>query len=319
MRADHRHELKTNELADWLMHFPQWLQENRASLVGTAAVVVAVVAVYFWIFYERNTTAARGQIRLTNLVTQLPRQKADIAQSMGKQGDQSYLLIDLAKDLQDFAQSTGKGPMAALALIERADTLRAEVHYRSGEVSREELAKQIGLAQASYEQAYQKAQDVPALAATAQFGIGLCEEELGNLDKAKEIYRAVAENAAYDGTTAKAAAATRLKTADDYKGMVVFKPAPPQPQASAPTIQLTPGQGNSPVMIPVPIGPNPAPGPAPAPTAEAPKTDNAPAATTPTPAPAPVPAGEAPKTDNPPAPATPTPAPAPGANPSTGG
>jgi hypothetical protein len=66
--------------------------------------------------------------------------------------------------------------MAALALIERADTLRTELHYRSGEVNREELAKQIGLAQASYEQALQKAQDVPALAATAQLGLGLCEE-----------------------------------------------------------------------------------------------------------------------------------------------
>jgi hypothetical protein len=103
MRADHRHELKTNELADWLMHFPEWLQENRASLIGTAAVVVAVLAVYFWIFYERNFASARSQVRLTNLVTQLPRQKADIAQAMSKQGDQSYLLIDLAKDLQDFA------------------------------------------------------------------------------------------------------------------------------------------------------------------------------------------------------------------------
>lgn len=317
MRADHRHELKTNELADWLMHFPEWLRENRNSLIGTAAVVVIVVAVYFWIFYHRSIASARSQVRLTNLVTQLPRQKADIAQAMAQKSDQSYLLIDLAKDLQDFAQSASSREMSALALIERADTLRSELHYRSGEVSQEELAKQLAQAQASYEQAFQKAQDVPALAATAQLGLGLCEEELGNIDKAKEIYRAVTETAAYDGTTAKAAAALRLKTADDYKGKVVFKPAPPQPpQASAPTIQLTPGQASSPVVIPVPVNPGPAPAPAPAPAGNAPKTDNTPAPTTP--APAPVPAGNAPKTDN--APATPTtPAPVPEANSSTGG
>ena len=300
MRADHRHELKTNELADWLMHFPDWLRENRNSLIGTVAIIVIAVAVYFWIYYHKNIASARTQIRLTNLVTQLPRQKADIAQAMGK-GDQSYLLIDLAKDLQDFAQSTSDREMSALASIERAETLRSELHYRSGEVSRDEIAKQIAQAQASYEQALTKAKDVPALAATAQFGLGLCEEELGNLDKAKEIYRAVSENAAYDGTSAKAAAAFRLKTADDYRNAVVFRPAPaPQPQAQAPTIQLSPsGANNAPVVIPVPVKPNPTPAPAPAP--------------------APAPTGEAPKTDNAPAPTTTTPAPVPEANASTGG
>jgi len=275
MRADHRHELKTNELADWLMHFPEWLRANRNSLIGTAAVLVIVIAVYFWVFYHKNIAAARSQVRLTNLVTQLPKQKADIAQAMAQQSDQSYLLIDLAKDLQDFAQSTSNREMSALALIERAETLRTELHYRSGEVSQEELTKQIAQAQASYQQALEKAQNVPALAATAQFGLGLCEEELGNVDKAKEIYRAVAENAAYDGTTAKAAAALRLKTADDHKGKVVFKPAPPpQTQASAPTIRINPGDANSPIVVPVPVpsNVNPMPGPAPAPAPTAPTT-----------------------------------------------
>jgi tetratricopeptide (TPR) repeat protein len=317
MRADHRHELKTNELADWLMNFPEWLKENRNSLIATAAVVVVALAVYFWVYYQRNVASARSQVRLTNLVTQLPKQKADIAQAMSQQSDQSYLLIDLAKDLQDFARSTSKSQMAALAMIEHADTLRTELHYRRGEVSRDELTKQIGLAQASYEQALKKAEDVPALAATAQFGLGLCEEELGNLDKAKGIYRAVAENAAYDGTTAKAAAAFRFKTADDYKGTVVFKPAPPPQQASAPTVRINPGDANSPVVIPVPVNPNPAPiqGPAPAPAGETPKTEAAPTPVTPTPAPAP--ASEAPKTDSAPTPVTP--APVPEANSAAGG
>lgn len=316
MRADHRHELKTNELADWLMHFPEWLKQNRNSLIGTAAILVIVVVVYFWVYYQKNVASARTQVRLTNLVTQLPKEKAEIAQAMGK-GDQSYLLIELAKDLQDFAQSTNKREMSALALIERGDTLRSELHYRSGEVSRDEMTKQLTQAQASYEQAMKKAEDVPALAATAHLGMGLCEEEMGNLDKAKETYKAVSENAAYEGTAAKAAAAIRLKTSDDYKTALVFKPAPPKPQpqasapavqlmpgqAGAPTVTLTPGDANSaPVVIPIPVNPTPTPAPA----TEAPKTDASAA-------PAPAPAAPAP------APATPAPAPAPATNPSSGG
>src|SRR4030042_6760666 len=132
MKSDHRHEVKTNELPDWLVHLPRWLKENQAMLIGTAAVVVVAAVVYFWIFYQKNIAAARTRDRLTNLVTQLPRQKSEIAQALAQKTDQSYLLIDLAKDLQDFAREAGGGPMAALALIERADALRTEAPFRPG-------------------------------------------------------------------------------------------------------------------------------------------------------------------------------------------
>lgn len=287
MRADHRHELKSNELADWLAHFPDWLRENRTTLIASAAIIVVAVAVYFWIFYQRNIASARAQERLTNLVTQLPGQKASLARAMGQQNDQSFLLVNLAEDLQDFGQSTHNSQMAALALIERGDTLRTDLHYRSGVVSREDLAKQIALAQASYNLALEKAAKHPALAAKARFGLGLCEEELGNLDKAREIYREMAGNAAYDGTAAKAAAAFRLKTMDDYQGLVVFKPAPPQPepqaQAPVPTIRLKPGQAGAPVVVNAPGDTNAAP--APVPIGPEPEPSNPPSGTTPAPVP----------------------------------
>jgi hypothetical protein len=232
--------------------------------------------VWFWIFYQRNIASARTQIRLTNLVSQLPKQRADIARAMAQNTDQSYVLIDLARDLEDFAEGAGKGNMAALALIERGDALRTELHYRLGEVSQEEMTKQIGLAQASYTQAFEKAAKSPALAATARFGVGLCEEELGNLDKAREIYRDVAGNAAYEGTAARAAAASRLETMDDYKGIVTFKPAPEPPApAQARVIQIGQGDGNTPTVTVVPGDANAVTAPAPA--GGAPEANSAPA------------------------------------------
>jgi tetratricopeptide (TPR) repeat protein len=285
MKADHRHELKTNELADWLIHLPEWLKQNRTSLISTATILIVAAMVYFWMFYQKNIASARTQIRLTNLVSQLPRQKAEIIRAMAQKTDQSYVLIDLARDLQDFAEGAGQGDMAALALIERGEALRMELHYRLGEVSLEETAKQIGLAQASYTQALEKAPTSATLIADARFGQGLCEEELGHLDKAREIYRDVAENSAYEGTAARAAAANRLETMDDYKGIVAFKPAPEPPtpaQASAPVIRLGPGDANVPAVTvvpgdanaaaPVPAGaaPQPAEASAPAPAAATP-------------------------------------------------
>ena len=251
MKSDHRHELKTNELADWLAHFPQWVQENRTTLIGAGVIIVLVIAVYFVQFYRKDVVDVRHHVQLTNLVTQITAQKRVIARAAGQGTDQSIALLPVAQDLQDFATGIGNDRMGALALIKRAEALRAELHYRLADASGDDVAKQIAQAQGSYQQALQRAGSNATLAATAEFGLGLCDEELGNFDKAKEAYLAVAENPDYEGTTAQAAAAHRLKAVDDYKGTVVFKPAPqPKPEAaSMPTIQIGPDAVNNPITF----------------------------------------------------------------------
>jgi len=204
----------------------------------------------------------------------VPAQRGNMARALSQQTDQSYLMLDIARNLEDFAQNTRNDNMAALALIERAEAIRTEIHYQRGDLTNEELVKRVADAQGSYQQALERSPDNPALAATARFGLGLCEEELGNFDKAGAIYQEVAAKEAYEGTAAKAAAAFRLQTIDDYRGAVAFKPAPLTPPtpprgASLPQIQLRPGDTNAPVVVPAPQGGNVGPaapvGPAPAP------------------------------------------------------
>jgi hypothetical protein len=251
MKSDHRHELKTNELADWLTHFPQWAQENRTTLIGASVIIVLVIAVYFVRFYRKDIVEVRHQVQLTNLVIQVPAQKRSIAQAASQGTDQSIALLPVAQDLQGFATSTGSDRMGAMALIKRAEALRAELHYRLADASSDDVAKQIAQAQSSYEQALQRAGSNATLAAMAEYGLGLCDEELGHFDKAKEAYRAVAENPDYEGTAAQAAAAHRLTTVDDYQGTVVFKPAPQRkPEAaSMPNIQIGPDAVNNPITF----------------------------------------------------------------------
>ena len=210
MRSDHRHELKTNELADWIMNFPDWVNENRTSLIGAAAVIVVALLIYFVSFYRKNVVLARNQVRLTKLVEEVPRQMNRVANAAMQNNDESYTLLPAAQDLQDFAVKSSNSDMAALALIQRGAAIRAEIHYRPNEVSRDELATQIGKAKDSYQQALDRKPSSPALAAAAQYGLGLCEEELGNFDQAAQIYREVAQKTEYAGTTAQAEAAYRL-------------------------------------------------------------------------------------------------------------
>ena len=61
MKSEHRHELKTNELAEWLNNFPQWAKQNYRTIIYVTVVVVAIIAAYFWKNYQKNVVAVRKQ------------------------------------------------------------------------------------------------------------------------------------------------------------------------------------------------------------------------------------------------------------------
>ncbi len=66
--------------------------------------------------------------------------------------------------------------------------------------------------------------------AAAEFGLGICEEELGNFEGARKIYDEIVNNEAFDGTVNIKQAQLRLDMMADYKASVVFMPKPkPKP------------------------------------------------------------------------------------------
>ncbi len=231
------------------MHFPQWAEQNRNTLLIAGAAVVVILGVYVARLYRGESAATRDQTQLTTLIRDLTREKSVAAQSPEK-----FLGFGITmNDLGDFANRVGDKQMAAFALIKRGEALRSELHYATDQNAVTDTAKQIDLARQCYTAALEKASASPSLAATAQFGLALCEEESGNIDKAKEMYREMAKNPAYEGTAARAAAVNRSKTIDDYKSAVVFPPAPPKPvAASAPKVQYNLKDANAPVAVPTP-------------------------------------------------------------------
>jgi tetratricopeptide (TPR) repeat protein len=244
MKAEHRHELKTNVLAEWIANFPQWAKENLKTIIYVSVLVVVVAGLYFWKMYEEKVVSVRKQLWLTKLIAQLPRGKIRILQAQAKGVDISYMLIQTADDLQIAAQNAKDDQMAALAQIKRAEALRMELHYRFGAVGERDAAAQIDLARASYAEAVKKSSTSPLLMSTAKLGLGLCEEELGNFEKARQIYGEIIADASFEGTVAAAQARLRLETMTDYQRKVVFKPSlkpsPAEPELLQPQIQLSP-------------------------------------------------------------------------------
>jgi hypothetical protein len=183
--------------------------------------------------------------------------------------DTSYMFIETAVALETAAGGAKDDQMAALALIKRAEALRAEMHYRQQIVNQAVLLTTIDGAKIAYSRALEKAVTNPSLTAMARFGLGLCEEEVGNFDGAEQIYHDLIKNSDFEGTTTVAKAQRRLETMADYRKKIVFKPAPiPKPPVTDMTDMLPPiplrpidEPNDFPVVPEVMIGPEPNPAP----------------------------------------------------------
>jgi hypothetical protein len=239
MKPEHRHELKTNELAEWLNNLPQWAHENLTTIIYVSVVACLVLAYSFWYYYKKNTAEANKQFEFTRLIRQLPYERRQILQAQSQGVDMSYTLIQIADNLETAAQNTKDNLAAASALTKRGDVMRMELHSRPVTVSREDAVAQINRAKTAYSEAIEKAKSSPSLTAAAKFGLGLCEEEIGNFDQSQQIYQDTATNPAFECTTAAVQAKMRLDSISLYRQEVALKP-PTKPTAPTPLPQTEP-------------------------------------------------------------------------------
>ncbi len=244
MKSEHRHELKTNELAEWLANLPQWTKQNLKTIIYISVVAVLVIGAYFWNKYQKKAIATQSRLNLTSLIAQSPQTKARIIQAQDSEIDISDTLLQEASRLAEIAAETKDEQMAALALIKQAELLRSNLHYRFGEVDEVDFSFQINRAKTSYTQAIEKASANTSLMAMAKVGLGLCEEELGNFDQAKQIYDEVASESKFDGTVAQAQAKRRIETMDLFKKEVVLKASPKT--TTEPQVQPAPFESTQP-------------------------------------------------------------------------
>ncbi len=236
MKSEHRHDLKTNELAEWLINFPQWARKNRTVIIYVSIVAIFAAVAFYWKRHQTKVIIPREQIDFTNAITPLPQNKMQIVQAQLQGFDTSYNLITFSKNLRAIAQNTKNDTIAALAFIKSAHILRTELHYRLETVSEQDVKTQIDEAKVYYNNAIEKSSANPSLTAMAKLGLGLCEEELANFAGAEQIYRDITENPLFESTVAAAQAKQRLDTMADYQKKITFRPSP-VPQV--PPIQIS--------------------------------------------------------------------------------
>ena len=239
MDPEHRHELKTNELADWIVHLPDFLRRNWAQIVGLALIIVALLVVP--VFKQKRHNAAQARQAETTQLIQAISQGKTMAirnQGTGVLDVQSQLLVT-ANSLEAAANKAKNPYSGALALIKRAEALRADLHYQSDSIEDSTIKAQISQARKAYERALEKSQGNNMLTGMARIGLGLCAEEVGNFDEAGRIYQEIVSDADFAGTIFPAQAQLRLERMDDNRSKFVFVSAP-EPEFSPVEVELPP-------------------------------------------------------------------------------
>ncbi|MDD5134378.1 MAG: hypothetical protein PHP01_03080 [Phycisphaerae bacterium] len=237
MKSDRRHELATNELADWIVNFPQWLKENKTT-VAFGAVIVAGLIAYTIFFYSRESRVYDArQSQATAMLEQLRWQKEMVLMGKTQGLGVSDVFLNTAGSLKDVAAETDNPNLGALAMIKRAEALRAELHYRPKVAEKDVQAYQLQEAKKIYSEAMAKA-NVPMVSAMAEYGMALCLEDMGDFDGAKALYTKIADANEYQGTSFSARAKFRADTMADYDGKFAFAKAVEQAQPPAGQLSL---------------------------------------------------------------------------------
>ena len=275
MDSEHRHELKSNELANFLTHFPDFLKKNANIIIGVALIAIALITWPMFNRMSRQKTIAEAS-QVSESIQMLSQDIMKALQAYKESPEQlnpalNTILVNADKLLAS-ASETDNPNLEALAYVKAAQAIRTELHLKNEVVSAETVDTQIQKAQEAYEKASAVAA-IPTMKAMAQFGLGLCAEERGQAQQAADIYTAITNDETFAATVFPQKAQLRLDALDDNVESFTFVKAAPK------TIE-----------VPIPVTPaNAAPQPVPAEsqiTVEAVETTAQPAPVeTPTPTP----------------------------------
>ena len=124
MKAEHRHELKTNALAEWIAHLPQWAREQGKMVIYISVVAVLVIGSGLWYWRKITVESVQQQLEFTNLIARLSQNKMQILMGQSRGTDTSFTLIESAAALDTMAGSAKDEQMKRNYSSERENLIR---------------------------------------------------------------------------------------------------------------------------------------------------------------------------------------------------
>jgi tetratricopeptide (TPR) repeat protein len=223
MKAERRHELQHNELADWVAEAIERIKPYSRAIVGVAVAAAVLLTTYV-------VLSGRAERKQSTAWTDY---------YLAIQGPPDSVEADLEAVIREHeGVAAGQWAQVALADLKLGEGIKALFTDKAA------AQKNLESAVEYYEAVIPEAED-PLLVARARFGLARALESQGRLDKAREVYEQIVEAS---GTNAYVSLAeSRLKdlkrdsTKDFYAWFEQQEPVA-MPPASASSLPGTPGE-----------------------------------------------------------------------------
>jgi tetratricopeptide (TPR) repeat protein len=168
MKAEHRHELQTNQLAQWLDDAVEKLKPYARAIIGLLVALAIVLGVYAYLgMVQRRTEMAAADQFVTALESPGPRE---------------------LQNTMDEYRGTQPAVMAQLVLAERMLDDGANSLFSNKQAGRESLFK----AAEAFATVDKESHD-PTLRSWALYGLGRAHESMGDLDRARDDFQRLAK------------------------------------------------------------------------------------------------------------------------------
>jgi len=229
MRAEERHKLKTNELAESLSELPDYLRQHGNKILPGVIIILVLVLGFFWWRNAQASAREENIARLNDLLAQKTLLQGLTVQQaqMEKSNDEPslpYNAADLVVGFKAVAEKAAGNPMALIAMKEQAEALRSQLLYSSQPITDEQRKTLCTQAEGIYEQMKNGFPNSSQALGIANLGLALLAEEQGNWDKAREIYQQMVADGQtrLAGTMYPVQAQLRLKRIDEISQPIEF-------------------------------------------------------------------------------------------------
>ena len=244
MKAEERHRLKHNALADALGDMPSFIKE-QGPRVGVI-ILVFVILISGWSI-GKGLLQSKERERFDELVSvigltrsyQLAAAQASQSGELPETDEISQNALSLSGQLDGLAD-VDKG-VRRMALLEKAKVLRSQLAFTTQQTEAQQDEAILSDLKGIYQQLADENPDSPMIQGLAQMGLGVIAEDRGEMEQARLIYEQVVGQAEkYEGTLYPLQARVRLSQMEQWSAPISFGQATEPVEVEEPAVDSIP-------------------------------------------------------------------------------
>jgi hypothetical protein len=196
MKAEHRKELETNVLADYLGNAIQKAKEGPSQKVlmygGLILLVIVLVGVFIWFFVNSKDKDAELWVQWNEMTqtTKSDGSKEELNKLRDQYPGMADAWIEKMYERNKFEADHPNTPQARMARFQKARLLLEDTQAMGSKLNfhRDTTLKCIAEGRDLYQKLIDESSDEPKLAEEAIFNAAKANEILGDYDQAKKLY-----------------------------------------------------------------------------------------------------------------------------------